>query len=247
MVDIIVLVKQMHDLEQIKPDPSTGEPMLEKSPFKMETISENAVEAAVQLKEKYGGKVTALLFGNSEAGQIMKKAYAMGCDDGYVITEYTGNNHLYTSQVLAEKIKTIKHDLILLGNQSADSVTGMLAGRLSAILGEPVLGNAVSIEIEGEDAKIKRVLEKNNYYVKTHLPAIISVTQEINEPRLPPVMRIMQAGRKPINSEKTTVQEIKNFTVVSNKAPISERKKLIFEDVDKGIEEVVKVIKEEMR
>ena len=78
------------------------------------------------------------------------------------------------------------------------------------------------------------------------MPVVISVTQEINEPRLPPVMQIMQAGKKPINTEASTLagREVK---VLSNKAPKSERKKLIFEDVDKGIAEIAKVIREESR
>ncbi len=247
MVDVIVLVKQIHDLEQIKPDPNTGSPVLEKAPFRMENLSENSIEAAVQLKEKNGGKVTALIFGNGEASQIMKKAYAMGCDDGFIITGFRESNPSFTAKVLAEKIKTLKHDLVILGNQSADSVSGVLAGKISALLNEPVLGNAVTIEVEGTSVKVKRVLENSNQVIKAGMPAVVSVSQEINEPRLPPVMQIMQAGRKPINTEETAVAEEKAFTVISNTAPKSERKKLIFEDVDKGIAEVSKVIKEEMR
>ncbi len=247
MVDVIVLVKQIHDLEQIKPDPSTGEPMLDKAPFRMENLSENSIEAAVQLKEKYGGKVTALIFGNGEASQVMKKAYAMGCDDGYIIKGYRESNPTFTAKALAEKIKSLNHDIIVLGNQSADSVSGMIAGKLSALLDEPVLGNATSIEVDGQSVSIKRVLENSNLTVKANTPLIVSVSQEINEPRLPPVMQIMQAGRKPINSEDTPITEERYFTILSNKAPKSERKKMIFEDADKGIEEISKVIKEEMR
>lgn len=247
MVNIIVLVKQIHDLEQIKPDPSTGEPMLAKAPFRMENLSENSIEAAVQLKEKHGGKVTALIFGNNDAGQIMKKAYAMGCDDGFIITGYEENNASLTARVLGEKIRSLDHDLVLLGNQSADSVSGMVAGNLAAILDEPLLGNAVSIELSDKKITIKRVLENSNITLESEMPAIVSVSQEVNEPRLPPVMQIMQAGRKPINSEDTNIPEEKNFTVISNRAPKSERKKKIYENMDEGIAEISRVIREEMR
>lgn len=247
MVDIVVLVKQMRDLEQIRPDPSTGIPMVEKAPFRMENLSENSIEAAVQLKEKNGGKVTAIIFGNQEATQIMRKAYAMGCDDGFIITGYKESNPAYTAKVISDKISKVNHDLVILGNQSADSVSGMLAGMIASRLGIPLLGNAVSIGIEGTKVKVKRVLENSNQLVNCSMPAVISVSQEINEPRLPPVIQIMQAGRKPINSEPVSIPEEKNFTVLSNKAPKSERKKMIFEDLDKGIAEVSKIIKEEMR
>ena len=246
MVDIIVLIKQMPDLEQVKPDPTTGEPQLKNVPLKLENLSENSVEEAVRLKEKYGGKVTAVIFGNEQSSAILKKAYAMGADEGYIITGFNGNNPSLTAKVLGEKIKALKHDIIILGNQSADSISGLLAGKIASHLGIPLLGNANSIEVSGSTVKVKRALEENNQIIQANFPVVISVTQEINEPRLPPVMQIMQAGRKPINTEASTLAG-KDVKVISNKAPKSERKKVVFEDVDKGIAEIAKVIREESR
>ncbi len=246
MVDVVVLIKQMPDLEQVKPDPTTGEPQLKNVPLKLENLSENSVEEAVRLKEKYGGKVTAVIFGNEQSSAILKKAYAMGTDEGHIITGFKGNNPSLTAKVLGEKIKALKHDIVILGNQSADSISGLLAGNIASYLGIPLLGNANSIEVSGTTVKVKRALEENNQIIQANFPVVISVTQEINEPRLPPVMQIMQAGKKPINTEASTLvgREVK---VLSNKAPKSERKKMIFEDVDKGIAEIAKVIREESR
>jgi electron transfer flavoprotein beta subunit len=246
MVDIVVLIKQMPDLEQVKPDPTTGEPQLKNVPLKLENLSENSVEEAVRLKEKYGGKVTAVIFGNEQSSAIMKKAYAMGADEGYIITGFKGNNPSLTAKVLGEKIKALKHDIVILGNQSADSISGLLGGKIASYLGIPLLGNANSIEVDGSTVKVKRALEENNQVIQANFPVVVSVTQEINEPRLPPVMQIMQAGRKPINTEAATITG-REVRIISNKAPKSERKKIIFEDVDKGIAEVAKVLKEEMR
>lgn len=247
MVDVIVLVKQMLDLEQIKANPSTGEPELKSVPIRMETVSENAVEAGVSIKEKYGGKVVAIIFGNEQSTAVMKKAYAMGVDTGTIITGYEKSDPSFTAKVLAEKIKSIPHDLVILGNQSADSISGLLSGKIAAQLGEPLIGNAVSIELEEKKAKVKRVLEDVNVVQSSNFPVIISVTQEINEPRLPPVLQIMQAGRKPMTVEKTTHTRTEISNTLSNKAPKSDRKRVIFEDAAKGIPELVKVIKEEMR
>ncbi|MEM0156150.1 MAG: electron transfer flavoprotein subunit beta/FixA family protein, partial [Thermoplasmataceae archaeon] len=218
MVDIIVLVKQMPDLEQIKADPSTGEPMIKNVPLKMETLSENAIEAAVQVKEKNGGKVTAIIFGDTQSSSIMKKAYAMGVDEGYVITGYAGNNPPYTAKVLADKISKIKHDLVILGNQSADSITGLLSGMISKLLAEPLLGNASSIEISSGVARIRRILEDRTTLTSAKMPAIISVTQEINQPRLPAVMQILAAGRKPIKTEPTPFPHVEYTKILSNRA-----------------------------
>jgi electron transfer flavoprotein beta subunit len=247
MVDVIVLVKQMPDLELIKPDPSTGEPMVKNVQLRMETLSENAVEAAVQIKEKHGGKVTAIIFGDAQSPAIMKKAYAMGVDEGFVITGYTGNNPSYTARVLAAKIAGIKHDIIIMGNQSADSISGLLPGMISRLTGEPLLGNAVSVQIDGGNARVKRVLEDRDVTIMSKLPVVVSVTQETNQPRLPPVMQILAAGRKPINTEKAALPPEDYTKILSNRAPKSERKKIIFEDVDKGVPELAKVLKEEMR
>lgn len=247
MVDVIVLIKQMPDLEQVKPDPTTGEPQLKNVPIKLENLSENSVEEAVRLKEKYGGKVTALIFGNEQSSAVLKKAYAMGADEGFILTGYQGNNPSLTARVLGDKIKSMKHDVVILGNQSADSISGLLASKIATHIGAPLLGNANSIEIEGSSVKVKRALEENNLIVQANFPVVISVTQEINEPRLPPVMQIMAAGRKPINTETPDTQNTRNLTVISNKAPKSERKKVVFEDMEKGIPEIVKVIREESR
>ena len=80
MVDVIVLIKQMPDLEQVKIDSNTREPIVKNVPKTVEILSEHAVEEAVRLKEKYKGKVTAILLGNEQSSAIMKKAFAIGAD-----------------------------------------------------------------------------------------------------------------------------------------------------------------------
>ncbi|MEM0141603.1 MAG: electron transfer flavoprotein subunit beta/FixA family protein [Thermoplasmatales archaeon] len=242
--NIVVLIKQIPDLELVKVNQSTGEPILEGVPYRFENLSKNAVEEAVRIKEKNGGKVTAVLFGNDKGTQVMKEAYAMGVDEGYVITGYQDGNTSLTSKVLAAKISQLPHDLVILGNQSADSMSGLLGGKLAAILGIPYLSNALKVEASGQKVKVWSAGESENIEMEADLPAVISVTQEINEPRFPPVMQIIQAGRKKINMEQSQMKEETGVNVISRIAPKSERKKIIFEDLDKGAQEVAKVIKE---
>ncbi len=244
--NIVVLVKVMPDLEQIRPD-KDGNISIKNIPLRLETLSENSVEAAVQLREKHGGKVTGVMFGTQDSVTLMKKAYAMGVDDGVVITGYTGNNPKFTAKVLAEKIKQIPHDIVLMGDQSADSYTGLVPGLLASDLGYPLVGNVVSIELSEKKMKSRKFLESKNVDIETELPAVVSVAQEINEPRLPPVMQIMAAGRKKIPVEATSLTPDEFTTVLSNKAPKSERQRKIFEKLEEGIPAVAKVLKEEMR
>ncbi len=242
--NIVVLIKQIPDLELIKVNTSTGDPILDGVPYRFENLSKNAVETAVRIKEKNGGKITAVLFGTDKATQVMKEAYAMGVDEGYILTGYVDSNPRLTAQVLAEKIKQIPHDLVILGNQSADSMTGLLPGMISSLLNEPILSSAISIELNNRTVKISSGTENETLTMEAQMPVVVSVAQEINEPRFPSVMQIIAAGRKKINIEPAQIKSEAMSKIISKKAPKSDRKRIIFEDVDKGAQEVAKVIKE---
>jgi len=245
--NIIVLIKQIPDLELIKVNPSTGEPILDGVPYRFENLSKNAVETAVRIKEKNGGKITAILFGNDKATQVMKEAYAMGVDEGFIITGYQESNPIVTAKVLSEKIKQIPHDMVILGNQSADSMTGLLPGIISSLINEPLLSSAISLEVNNRTAKISSGTEREILEMEAQMPVVISVAQEINEPRFPPVMQIIAAGRKKINIEPSQIKSESMSKLISRKAPKSDRKRIVFEDIDKGAQEVAKVIKEVAR
>ncbi|WP_153274095.1 electron transfer flavoprotein subunit beta/FixA family protein [Picrophilus oshimae] len=238
-MEIIVLVKQMIDLDQIKID-SSGRPITENIPYKTEILSKNAIEAAVQLKEKYGGHVVSITFGNEKAGQVVKEALAMGVDESYIITGYDHSDPLATGKVLASKIKSMNYDVIILGNQSADSYTGLLPGILSGLLNINIISNAISIEIDNNKVRVTSA-QGVNYLEETNMPVIISVAQEINTPRLPTIMQIMAASKKKINIEESK-PEYNDVKILSNLAPKSERKKIIYKD-DNGIDEIAKVLK----
>jgi electron transfer flavoprotein beta subunit len=245
--NVIVLVKQIPDIDQMKTDQNSGEPLLDKVPLRMENLSKNAVEAAVRIKEKHGGKVIAICFGSDKSTSVMKEAYAMGVDEGHLITGYQGNYPSVTASVIAAKLKEIPHDIVILGNQSADTYTGLLPGSISALTGEPLLGNAIEIKPQDRKISIVSAMEEDDMEISATTPMIISVAQEINEPRLPPVLQIMAAGRKPVNQTSAGDLKKPQITAISNKAPKSDRRRIIFEDQDKGVEEVAKAIKEAIK
>ena len=240
-MDIAVLVKQTVDMDQIKLN-DNNEPIMDNLPLKMDILSKNAVEAAVQLKEKYSGKVTGIIFGTERSTSTMKEAYAMGVDEGTVIKGYQKSDPAVTGAVLADVLKKSKFDIIILGDQSSDSYSGLLAGILSSELGLNVITNAIGIEIKDKIANVTVESENEDITVETELPAIVSVAQEINEPRLPKVMQIMAAGKKNINIIDGNPDYKDDTRIISDKAPESQRKKIIYED-GKGIDEVAKILK----
>lgn len=238
--NIIVCIKQI--VNEITIDTSTLEPLISNARYRLEDLSKNAVEEAVRIKERYGGKVTGILFGNEQATVVMKEAMAMGVDEGIIIRGFRDNSPEFTAKVLAERIKRMQYDMIIIGYASADSYTAQVPGRLSAILGIPLLGSAIKTEINDRKAKIVRESDDFDIVESADMPLLISVTQETNEPRLPLLIQVMAAARKPMTVENTTLQYSSNTKIIGNKAPKSGRKHVIYEDEDKGINEISRVI-----
>ena len=247
MYNIIVCFKQILDIDQMKVDENTQEPILKNLPYRLEDLSKNAIEEAVRIKEKHGGKVLGITFGGDQATLGMKEVLAMGVDEGIIIKGYKENNPEITSEVLAKKISSLQYDIIIMGNESADSYTGLVPGKVAKKLSLPLLGNAIKLEMAERKVRITRTGEDKNFVLESNLPALVSVEQEINEPRLPPLIQIMAAGRKPMKIEEIPVSAKATKKVIWNKAPKSDRKRIVFEDVDKGVAEVAKVLKGEVK
>ncbi|MFP3166471.1 MAG: electron transfer flavoprotein subunit beta/FixA family protein [Nitrososphaeria archaeon] len=238
---IFVLIKAIY--EDVKVDPKTLEPSTAGVKFKMEDISRNAVEEAVRIKEKHGGKALGLMFGNEQQSLIMREALAMGLDEGVIIKGYSLNDPVYTSQVLYEKLKGSQWDLVIMGYSSADAYTAQLAPRLSLMLNVPLIGNAIKLEFNEKKVVATKSLDDYMIKVESDLPAVISVAQEINTPRIPPLLQIMAASKKPLKLEEAPPSKGTYYKVIEHKAYVSSRKKIIFEDVNKGVEEIYKVLK----
>ncbi|MGC8565126.1 MAG: electron transfer flavoprotein subunit beta/FixA family protein [Thermoplasmata archaeon] len=247
MYNIIVCFKQILDIDQMKVDENTQEPIIKNLPYRLEDLSKNAIEEAVRIKEKYGGKVIGITFGGDQATLGMKEALAMGVDEGIILKGYRENNPELTSEILAKKISTLQYDIIVMGNQSADSYTGLVPGKVAKKLSLPLLGNAIQLEMVDRKVRITRTGEDKNFVLESSLPALVSVEQEINEPRLPPLIQIMAAGRKPMKIEELQVSVKSTKKVIWNRAPKSDRKRIVFEDVDKGVAEIAKVLKGEAK
>ena len=233
---IAVCVKHAVDETELKVDP-TGSPQLKGAASKMSTFDKNAVEEALRLKSAHSGEVAIVTVGTLEAKKSMKEALAMGADRGVLVTaDPMGMNTSNTAALLAAAIrKGGPYDMIICSEGSSDIYSGLVPPMLGEMLGLPYVGYVRKVDVAGQSAKLERALEDSIEVVEAELPMVVSVVSEINEPRYPTLIQIMQAGKKPM--EELTPESLLPGSgaalslMTGMKAQAMARKKVIFEGV----------------
>lgn len=265
-MNIIVCVKQIVDLKQIRIKRETREPILEGLPLALSDLDKNALEAAIRLKEALppspsgrgaGGEVKITVVSVSASPKLketMKEALAMGADEAVLVSDpaVAGNDPAANAALLAAAIKKVgDFDLILMGEGSADNYSGQIGPRVAELLGLPQVTYATGLEVTGTTAKVTRNLDEEIEVVTTPLPAVVTVLSEINEPRIPALAQILRAGRKPVSEYKaadlgiTAVGPAAALTQVqSNLAPAQERKNVLFEG-DQAVDQLLAALARE--
>ncbi len=239
MVKILVCVKQAIDVSQIKIDTATRRLIAVDAPKKISDFDKNALEEAIRVKEKLGGEIITLTVGPEDAKTTVREALAMGADKSYVVTDpmFEGSDTLATSYILAEAVKKIgTFDLVLCGEASIDSFSAQIGPRLADRLNMPLITYVKKLNLEGDTITAERSLEDSHETIKAKTPALLTVTKELNEPRIPSLMAIMKASKKEIvmwnaadlGIAKEKVGESGSATkVLSILAPKVERKKVV--------------------
>ncbi len=164
-------------------------------------LDEYAVEQALQIAEAGEGEVTVLTIGPADAAEAVKKSLQMGADKGVHISDdaIAGSDAPATSLILAEAIKKIgSPDLVLTGMASTDGTMGVVPAMLAERLGLPQVTMASELTVEGGTATMRRDGDTASETVEASLPALVSVTDQINEPRYPSFKGIMAAKKKPV-------------------------------------------------
>ncbi len=205
-MNIVVCVKQVPDPEQfskITLDPVRGTIRREGIPSVMNPLDKHAIEEALIIREKFGGRVTALSMGPTQAKETLQEALAMGCDDAVLLCDRSlgGADSLATAYPLADAIRHIcQFDVVVCGNDTVDGATAQVGPQLAEFLEIPHVTHVTGIEFTSERSWIvKRAIERGYMKVALELPALITVLKEVNQPRLPSVIDIMSAASKPIN------------------------------------------------
>lgn len=157
----------------------------------------NALEEALRLRDKHGGKVTVVTLGPDSARDALKRAIAMGADAAVHLNDPADVDGATTARVLAAAITKIgSFDLVLSGRQASDTDGGQVHLGIAALLGLPAVSPVQKIDaVEGGALVVERIAEDGFQRVQVRLPALLGVSSEINEPRYPPLKGIMAAGR----------------------------------------------------
>ncbi len=231
-MDIIVCVKQIYDLNQIKVDTTSRHPITEGVTKKISDFDKNALEEAIRIKERYSGKVLAVIGGTKDTAT---EALAMGADEAIIYSADTDS--LGIASLLAGIIQKMKYDLILCGEASIDEYSFQTGPRLAQALGIPVLTYARKIEIKDGGVVVERELGNRYEIAKAEQPALVTVIKEINEPRIPTLLQILGASKKKITeidiARPETGIETLNISALEMK-----RKEMVIKDV----EELAKII-----
>jgi len=208
-VNIIVCVKQV-------PDPETPA-----AAFKVDTANNKvvpaqgvapvispfdaqAVEAALRIKDAQGqGKITVLSMGPASARDAIKHGLAMGADEGVLVSDPSieDADAFVTAKVLAAAIQKIgDYQLIITGRQAADWDQGIVPSGIAEILGLPVETVAKSVTASDGKVTVERVLQDGFETVEATLPAVVTVSNELGDPRYPQLRQIMMAARKQVTT-----------------------------------------------
>jgi electron transfer flavoprotein beta subunit len=204
VMNIIVCIKQIIDPEapsaKFKIDYSKNKviPPQGLSPV-ISPFDEQALEAALRIKDTQECKVKAISLGLNLMRNVVKKALSMGADELILLEDeaFSGGDSWSTANALANGIKkTGDYDLILCGRQAADWDAGQVGSGIAEILGLPSVTLAKKIEINDGKARVERVTPDGYEVIEVSMPALITVSNELGEPRMPDVKGIMAAAKK---------------------------------------------------
>ena len=184
----------------IEIDPNTKRMVRKGVAHELDPAAASAVEEGLRLTEKHGGAVTLITMGIGDVTIGIRNALAMGATSAVHVLDdaVAGSDTLGTAKILAAAIEKQAFDLVICATESSDSYSGIVPGQIAYFLGIPPVTFAREISVGGNQLTIKRQSETGYDVVAAGLPALVTVTSGINEPRYPQLKGIMAAKKKEI-------------------------------------------------
>ena len=202
---IVVCVKQVPDTTEIKIDPVKHTLIREGVPSIVNPFDACALEMAVRLKEKEGGKVIVISMGPAQAKNALKECLAVGADQAFLVTDraFGGSDTLATSYILSCAIKKVAEleggfDAIFCGKQAIDGDTAQVGPEIAEHLGLPQVTYALEAELTNDGLTILKECEDANQKIAVSLPCLVTFTKPSFDPRYPTIKRKLAANRAEI-------------------------------------------------
>jgi len=252
IVQIIVCIKQVPDTAEVRINPETNTLVREGMPSMINPYDLHAIEAALQIREKTGGKVTVITMGPPQAEDALREAVSMGADDVRLISDraFAGADTWATSYALYKAIDKIGYDIILCGKQAIDGDTAQVGPEVAEFLDIPHIAYVRKIdEPAGGMIRVQRLMDDGYDVVESPLPVLLTVVKELNTPRLPSLKGKMAAKKAVITKMDINAIDAEEENVGLKGSPTQVRnifapqmksdRKMLQGSVEKQVEELV--------
>ena len=203
-MNIVVCLKQVPGTTEVRIDPETNTLIRQGIENIINPFDTYAIEEGVRLREQHGGTVTVLTMGPSQADAALREAISLGADEAVLLSDraFAGADTWATAYTLSRAIEKLEQvDLVICGRQTVDGDTGQVAPEMAEMLDMPFIAYVSSIEeIDGATMCVRRMVEEGHEVIEAALPAVITVTKEINVPRLPSLRGIAKSKKAEIRT-----------------------------------------------
>jgi electron transfer flavoprotein beta subunit len=197
---IAVCVKHVPD-GRVRVEPSTKR--IDRSGSgDLNAFDNNAIEEALRIKDESDAEVVAIAMGPEEAEDSLRTALGLGADRAILVSDpaAAGSDLIATAKVLAKVIERETPDLVFFGQQTSDGGGALLWAAVAELVGFPVVSQVTQLELQGQAVRVTRQTEFADDTIEAELPAVVAVTDAINEPRYASLKGMMSAKRKPLEA-----------------------------------------------
>ncbi len=213
---IICCIKQVPDTTEVKLDPVTNTLIRDGVPSIINPDDKAGIEAALRLKEQFGGTVTIVSMGPPQADVAIREALAMGADEGILLSDraFGGADTWATSSTIAAAIKKLEYDIIITGRQAIDGDTAQVGPQIAEHLGIPQISYVRDVKVDGDKLIITREFEDREHIIEAPKPVLLTALSELNDPRYMTVGGIYDAYAKEV--KVWGLKEIEDTVDVAN-------------------------------
>ena len=196
-MNIVVCLKQVPGTTEVKIDPETNNLIRQGIKNIINPFDTYALEEGVRIKERCGGKVAVISMGPPQAEEMLREAISLGADEAVLLSDgaFAGADTWATAYTLAAAINKLgQYDIVICGRQTLDGDTGQVGPEMAEMLSIPLVAYVNQIEeIADGQIRVRRMIDEGYEVIQAPLPAVITVTKDINVPRLPSLRGIARS------------------------------------------------------